>query len=302
MRSANRSSSTSSAPGPSRVRGCQGRVWSGRGIPSSHEGREGDGGTGVGDVRHDLHGTPQAGVARERHGVQPQRDDVGDRGGGEDGHAQRPGGELARAGQGGGLAQGIVPHQRHGPAERGGARHVGVADGVGRTVQPRILPVPEADHPVDLPSFQLPDELGPTDRRRRQLLVQPGGEDDPGPGQQVVGAVELLVEAAQRRPFVATDEQSGREVAQAIEASLGEQEPHHRLHAREQDRPLGRLVAVVQAHGTCSPGFPAGSTPALPALLRATPGTVVTAMSRSQHPESPLRGKFLPIRCFTQWR
>ena len=269
--------------------------------PELSEGREGDGGTGIGDVSHDLHGAPQARVTRERHGVQPQREDVGDRGGGEDGHAQRPGGELARAGQGGGLAQGIVPHQRHRTAERGGARHVGVTDGVGRPVQAGILPVPEADHPVDPPAVQLADELGPADRRRGQLLVQPRGEDDLGPGQQVVGALELLIEAAQRRPFVATDEQSGREVAQAVEASLCEQESHHRFHAREQNRPLGCVVAVVQADGACRPASPRG-----PRRRAGTPlchfGNRRHGHIESEHPESPSRRKFLPIRCLTQWR
>ena len=144
------------------------------------ERRDFHGGRGVGNVRHNFHRRPQPGVARERHCVEPQRDHVADGRGSEDRRAQRTRHLLARAGKGGGLRQGVVAHKGDGTAHRRGARHAGVADGVSRPVEPRILPVPKAHHPIESATRQIPGQLGPAHGGGRQFLVETGGEDDAG--------------------------------------------------------------------------------------------------------------------------
>jgi hypothetical protein len=105
-----------------------------------------------------------------------------------------------------------------------------------------------------------------------------------------MGALELLVEAAQRRPLVAADEERGRQAMEAIETPLGEQEPHYRLYAREEDRPLCGLVTVADADGpkrrTCIPVH--------------HPFHRRDGHPPSQYLEAAERGKYWPYRCFTQ--
>ena len=181
--------------------------------------------------------------------MEPERDDVADRGRRENRHAQRPRHLLARARQGGGLRERIVAHQRDDPPEGCRARDAGMADGVGRPIEPGVLAEPESHHSVEAPPRQFSAQLCPPDRGGGQLLVEARGEDHVRLAQQCVGAVQLLVEAAQWRSLVPADEGGGREVAQAVQTPLGQHEPDQRLNAREEDRALGRFVAVAHAHG-----------------------------------------------------
>ena len=214
------------------------------------EGRDGDGRAGIGQVGDDLQCTPQACMARQRHGMESQRDDVVHRRGGEDRQAKGPRHLLTRAGEGRRLRHGVVPDEGHGAAEWGRTRDVGVADGIGRPIETRILSVPEAHHAVDPTSGQLARQLCPTDGGRGQLLVQSGCEDDVRLRQQVVRPLELLVEPAQGGAFVAADEERSRQIPGAIEVPLGQEEADERLYAGEQHRAFRGLVAVTDAHGT----------------------------------------------------
>ncbi len=221
----------------------------GRRNSQGSERRDGDGGAGVGQIGHDFERAPESGVAGERDGMKAKRDDVAHRRGGQDREPKGPRHLLARAGQRRGLRHGVVPHQRHGTPQGRRARNAGMADGVSRSIEPGVLPVPEAHHAVDAPTRQLASQLGPAHGRGRQLLVETGGEHDVRRRQELVRPLELLIEAAERRTFVAADEESCREFPEAIETPLRQQKADDGLNAREQHAALQCLVAVADAHG-----------------------------------------------------
>ncbi len=82
-----------------------------------------------------------------------------DRGRREHRHPQRAAGLLAAAGHGRGLGHRVVPDERDGTAQRGGAGEVAVADRVGGAVEAGRLAVPEARHALLGRARQLAEQL-----------------------------------------------------------------------------------------------------------------------------------------------
>ncbi len=190
-----------------------------------------DGGSGVGDVGHDLHARPQPRVAGQRDGVQAVGQQLLDRGRGQHRHQQAAAHGLARAGHRRGLGRRIVADQRHRPARRGGPAEIAVAHRVRRPVEAGVLAVPEAGHSIVAPARQLPQELGARHRGRGQLLVETGLEHHAGGLRVLGGAAQLVVEPAERRTLVAADEHPGVQPACRVEPPLVEHQPHERLDA-----------------------------------------------------------------------
>jgi hypothetical protein len=194
-------------------------------------GAEVDARAGVGDVGDDLQRGPGAGVARERHRVQAEREDLGDGAGREQRDEQAAAHRLGRARDGRGLAGRVVADPRDGAAERRGAAQVRVADGVGRAVEPGSLSVPEAGHPVVAAPGQLSQQLRSADGGGGELLVEAGPEDDARVAKPPARRRQLAVEARQRRAGVAAHERAGVDPARVVGAPQVEHGPHERLDA-----------------------------------------------------------------------
>ena len=62
-----------------------------------------------------------------------------------------------------------------------------------------------------------------------------------------LGALELLVEAAERRAAIAGDVARGVEPGAAVALVLHQAEAHQRLVAGDEDAALGQVVFVVEA-------------------------------------------------------
>ncbi|CAM5231093.1 hypothetical protein SALBM311S_11700 [Streptomyces alboniger] len=91
---------------------------------------------------------------------------------------------------------GVVTHEGHHPAAGVSPVHVGVTDGVRGAVEAWPLPVPDTHDPIDRPLVVGERQLRTPDRRRRQFLVDPGGEVDAVVLTQARDGLEQTVEAA----------------------------------------------------------------------------------------------------------
>ena len=167
----------------------------------------------VGDVGHDLHRHPEPGDAREHEAVQAEVEDLL--------HVARvdrrdqrvPERDLGVARQRRGLRDGVVAGEREHAAVLADARVVRVLECVAAAIDAGRLAVPHAQHAVVLRTREEAHHLAAEHRRRREILVQPGREDDVVLGEELRIALEGLVEAAERRPAVARDERRRVEAA-----------------------------------------------------------------------------------------
>ncbi len=208
----------------------------------------------VGDVGDDLEGGPDAGVTGEGDRVQAEGADVGHRAGGEQRDGQAAGHPLRRARQRRRLAERVVADHRDRAAERRRAGEVAVPDGVGRPVEAGVLAEPEAGDAVVAPAVELAEQLGAGHRGGGQLLVDAGREDDAGVVEEGRRPVQLEVEAAERRPLVAADEDAGVEAAGPVEAALVDRQADERLDPGQQDAAGRGRVLVVEADGGAGGG------------------------------------------------
>ena len=101
--------------------------------------------------------------------------------------------------------------------------------------RPGDLPVPEAGHALLGRTRKLAEQLRAADGGGRELLVEPGPEDDARRAQVPRGAVELDVEPAERRAGIAADEHAGVVAPARVEPPQIEHHPDQRLHAVEQN-------------------------------------------------------------------
>ena len=180
----------------------------------------------VGNVGHDLQCDPGPRISGKGHGVEAQCADLRHRGRRQEWDEQAPSHLLTGRGDRGRLAGRVVANDRDGAAEGRGARVVAVPDGVGGPVETGVLAVPEPRDPVVSSARQLPEQLTPGHRRGRQLLVQPRAKDDPGLIEQGRVALQLDVEAAERRALVAAHEGCRVEAAGPVQPSLVEHQPN----------------------------------------------------------------------------
>jgi hypothetical protein len=144
------------------------------------------------------------------------------------------------------LAARVVADERERPALGVRAGEVRVTERVHRTVEPRVLAVPDPHDAVVLRRGQVLHELRAVDGGRGELLVEAGGELDRVLGAEPAEPHHFLVEAAERRALVAGDEGRGVEAGADVGAVLVEQHAHERLDAAEEDRALLEDVLVLQ--------------------------------------------------------
>ena len=200
----------------------------------------------VRDRGDDLQRGPAAAVARQLVAVPAEVEHLLDGAGHQDRHPRVVQRRLARARQGGRLGLRVVARRHDHAAVGAGAVHVGVPEHVAAPVHARRLAVPHADDPVV-----------PAQRRQVVLLAAPhggGGQVLVHPrdpvhvvlGQQRPGALQGLVEAAERRAGVAADERGGVKTSSPVRADLVEDHAGEGLDPGEEHAAVGDPVLRVQ--------------------------------------------------------
>ena len=164
----------------------------------------------------------------------------------EDRHHRVDEGEFGLVRDGRGFGGVVVAHQRQHAAVLRGAGHVGVAEHVAGAVDARPLAVPEPEDAVILAFAAQLRLLRAPAGGRGKLLVEAGLEDDVGRLKPLLGAPELLVEAAERRAAIAGDEAGGVQPGAPVALALHQQHADDRLRAGEEDALLRQVVLVVE--------------------------------------------------------
>ncbi len=150
---------------------------------------------GVGDA---FEAHPATGIARHRPAVQAEVENLLHRRRVEHGHHRR--GELVvrLVRQRGRLRAVVVAGQHQHAAMLRRAGVIGVLEHVAATVHAGSLAVPHPEHAVVFRARIQVDLLGSPQRRRREILVQPGLERDVRALQELLRLPQRLVEGAQR--------------------------------------------------------------------------------------------------------
>ena len=191
-------------------------------MPSAPRCREGDGRAGVGQVGDDLQGAPQAGVARERHGMEAQRDDVAHRGGGEDRETQ--GAVPSVRTNWAGSRTSTWGRRRRAPRRRRAGRYPRRwRDGWHRPPgrDPGFFPYQNPTTPSTRRPGSSPVSWVPPTAVAANSSLSPGEKTMSAFDKERVGPLELLVETAQGGAFVAADEERGRQVPGPVEIVVG---------------------------------------------------------------------------------
>ena len=130
-----------------------------------------------------------------------------------------------------------------------GAREIGVAEGVAGAVDAGTLAVPDAEDAViaalaaDLRLLRAPEGGG------REILVEAGLEDDVRRAQRDFGALELLVEPAERRAAIAGNVAGGGKSRLPVPRRLHQGQPDDRLGAGKKDVGHADVVFVAKRDG-----------------------------------------------------
>ena len=125
----------------------------------------------IDDVRRQLHPDPQAAETRHRDAVQTEVKDFPRVGGNQQGHAEFGDSNSGTTRHGRRLGDGVVADQHQGASSLRCAAQIGVAERIGRPVEPRCLAVPNAHDTVVLAGFHRRDELRTLHGIRGQLFV-----------------------------------------------------------------------------------------------------------------------------------
>ncbi len=200
-------------------------------------------------VVHAFEADPRAGVARHRPAIEAVVDDLLHARGIEHRDHDIDEVELGLVRGGGGLGGVVVPHQREHAAMFGGAGGIGVAEHVARAVDAGALAVPDAEHAVVLAFAAQLGLLRPPQRGRGEVLVEAAVEEDVVRLQQRLGALELLVEPAERRTAIAGDVARGVEARAPVAFLLHQAEADDRLIAGDEDRRFPEVVFVGKRDG-----------------------------------------------------
>ena len=126
------------------------------------------------------------------------------------------------------------------------AGEVRVLEHVAAAIDAGALAVPHREHAVDFGAAIQVHLLRAPDRRRREVLVQPGLELDVRAVEELLRLPQRLVERAERRAAIAGDEAAGVEPRERVALALQDQQPDERLRAGEEDAAGLELVFVVE--------------------------------------------------------
>ncbi len=195
---------------------------------------------------HRLERDPGAGEARHRPAVEPVIEDLLHAGGVQDRDHHVDEVEFGLVRGGGGFGGVVVAHQRQHAAVLGGAGEIGVAEHVAGAVDARALAVPHAEDAVELAFAAQLGLLRAPHRGRGEILVDAGLEADVALLKELMGALELAVEAAERRAAIAGDEARRVEAVAPVALLLHQAEPHQRLEAGDEDAALAEVVFIVE--------------------------------------------------------
>ena len=127
-----------------------------------------------------------------------------------------------------------------------GAGEIGMAERVAGAVDARPLAVPDAEHAVVLALAAKLGLLRAPQRGGGEVLVDGGLEQRVARREVRSRALELVVEAAERRAAVAGDVARGVEAGALVALVLHQRQPHQRLIAGDEDAALGQVVFVVE--------------------------------------------------------
>ena len=133
---------------------------------------------------------------------------------------------------------------------RRGAEHVGAAQRIAGAIDAGAFAVPQTEYALEPLAGEGVDLLGAPQHGGRQVLVQPRLKADVMRGQQLLAAPQFLIQAAERGATIAGD-QAGRVVpGRSVQPRLFQHQPHHRLHAGQQDRCVEIDEAAFQGGGS----------------------------------------------------
>ena len=188
-----------------------------------------DGGGRFDRVLDAFDADPEPGEARQREAHQPVVDDLLDAGRRQDRDHRVDEGVFGLVRGGRALAGVVVAHQRDHAAPRRGAGEVGVPERVARAVDARPLAVPHAEDAVVAPLAAHLRLLRAPHGGRGEVLVHAGLEEDVVRLEERLGALELLVEAAERRAAIAGDVAGGVQPGAAVALVLHQRQADDRL-------------------------------------------------------------------------
>ena len=140
----------------------------------------------------------------------------------------------------------IVTGQRNHAAIGRSAGGVGVLERIHRAIDAGPLAVPDAEHAIDLGARKHPDLLAAPHRRRRQILVEAGGELDVVLLEEGFRAPQRVVVHAERRAAITGDKARGVEALRAVAFALQHRQPDQRLRTGKKDALRIQPVLVVQ--------------------------------------------------------
>ena len=199
-------------------------------------------------LRDQLEPGPHPGVARQRQSQRAIIDDLLHVRGVQHRHHRRHEGVFGLVGAGRGLGGVVVSGERQHPAVRRGAGEVGVLEHVARTVDPRPLAVPQAEHPLVAGAAEQPGLLAAPYRGGGEVLVDAGLEADVVAIEKARRAPQLLIVGAERRAAIARHEPRGIPTRRSIAPALRQRHPHQRLDAGEEHPARLGGVLVIQRY------------------------------------------------------
>ena len=143
----------------------------------------------------------------------------------------------------------VVAHQGKYATMLGGAGEIGMAEHVAGAIDAGSLAVPNAENAVELAFAAQFSLLRAPHRGRSQVLVEAGVKENVVRLEQGFGALELLVEPAERGAAIAGDIARGVESCTAIALLLHQAQADDRLIAGDEDRRFFEIVFVGEHDG-----------------------------------------------------
>jgi hypothetical protein len=139
----------------------------------------------------------------------------------------------------------VAGHDQHAAMFRG-ARGIGMAQHVAAPVDARPLAIPDGEDAVIgalAPHLRL---LAAPDRGRGKVLIEAGMELYSLGLEQLMGALEGQIDAADGGAAITRDVARRFETRLAVQGFLGESRPHHDLGARDENPVLRQIIFVVE--------------------------------------------------------
>ena len=99
----------------------------------------------------------------------------------------------------------IIAHQGQHAAITRGARKIGMAENIARTIHPRTFAIPDRKYAIKAALAAHFGLLRPPNGRRRQILIKARRKHDMRFFKRSLGALQLVIEPAQRRAPIARD-------------------------------------------------------------------------------------------------